>query len=103
MPKGGWRSTTWTPGWKSGKTTVIRVPEVLAEELLRIAKLLDEGGELPVTGSESELNIHVTGDSIIDEAALKEAVDIFLITIPPRDRRSAKKLLMKFIESIGTS
>jgi len=61
MPKGGRRSTTWTPGWRSGRTTVIRIPEVLAEELLRIARVLDEGGVLPVTGNTAEGNSHVTG------------------------------------------
>jgi hypothetical protein len=29
--------------WVRGKTTVIRVPEVLSEEVLRVAHLLDEG------------------------------------------------------------
>jgi len=29
--------------WIRGKTTVIRVPEVLADEVLRLAHLLDEG------------------------------------------------------------
>ncbi len=43
MPKGGRRSTTWAPTWKSGKTTVIRVPEALEERLLEIARVLDDG------------------------------------------------------------
>lgn len=30
-------------GWIRGRTTVIRVPEVLAEDVLRLAHLLDEG------------------------------------------------------------
>ncbi len=83
MPKGGRRSTTWTPGWRSGKTTVIRVPEVLAEKLLEIARVLDDGGELPVTGKR-----------MIDTALLKESANTFLMTIPP------KKLLYGFIESV---
>ncbi len=56
------------------------IPEVLVEaleeELLEIARLLDEGGSLPVTGKETVPN----------EAALKEAADTFLTTISPRER-----------------
>lgn len=100
MPKGGRRSTTWTPGWKSGKTTVIRIPEVLVEELLRVARVLDDGGTVMLMEGDS----HVTGDTAEgNETALKEAADSFLMTIPPRDRRAMKKLLYKFIDSIGTS
>lgn len=34
-------STSFFPKWKSGKTTVVRVPEVLADEVLAFAKELD--------------------------------------------------------------
>jgi hypothetical protein len=68
------------------------VPETLVEELLRIARAMDEGEALPVTGNQAK-----------DQAALKEAADTFLMTIPPRDRRDAKKLLYKFIDSVGAS
>ncbi|HEV2392014.1 MAG TPA: DNA adenine methylase [Verrucomicrobiae bacterium] len=34
-------STTYPPKWRSGKTTVIRVPERIAEDLLDIARRLD--------------------------------------------------------------
>lgn len=44
MPRGGYREGAGGKSkWICGKTTVIRVPEVLAEEVLRIAGLLDEG------------------------------------------------------------
>lgn len=44
MPRGGKREGSGgKPKWIHGKTTVIRVPEALAEEILRVAKLLDEG------------------------------------------------------------
>lgn len=47
MPRGGYRSGAGgISSWKSGRTKVIRVPEALADELLRLAKILDEGGEL---------------------------------------------------------
>ncbi len=44
--KGGRRKTTWKPKWKSGRTTVIRVPEVLVPELIRVARYLDDGGKV---------------------------------------------------------
>ncbi len=88
MPKGGRRSTTWAPTWKSGKTTVIRVPEALEERLKEIARALDEAGELPVTGNQ------------VNAAALREAANTFLMTIPPKERLKAKKLLYGFIESV---
>lgn len=44
MPRGGQREGSGSkPKWAKGKTTVIRVPEVLAGEILRLAHLLDEG------------------------------------------------------------
>ena len=97
MTKGGRRSTTWKPSWKSGKTIVIRVPEVLAEELLRVARCLDEEEALPVTvNSDTGDNSHVISDSDF----LKEAADMFLMTIPPRDRRDAKRFLYGFLKEI---
>jgi hypothetical protein len=50
---------------------------------------MDEGGELPVTGNR-----------VIDEAALKEAAATFLMTISPKERLKAKRLLYGFIESV---
>lgn len=44
MPRGGYRPGSGSkPKWIRGKTTVIRVPEALSEEVLRLAHLLDEG------------------------------------------------------------
>jgi DNA adenine methylase len=37
-------STTFPRKWKTGKTTVIRVPEDIAEDILRIAQKLDTNG-----------------------------------------------------------
>lgn len=39
-------STSYPRKWRSGKTTVIRVPEKFAGELLRIAREMDSGGSL---------------------------------------------------------
>ncbi len=41
MGKGGYKSTTWEPGWNSGKTTSIRVPIVLKNDVLAYARAVD--------------------------------------------------------------
>jgi hypothetical protein len=47
MPRGGKRAGAGSkPTWKNGKTKTIRVPIVLAEEILRIAKELDKKGAI---------------------------------------------------------
>jgi hypothetical protein len=61
---------------------VIRIPEVLAEELLRIARVLDEGGALPVTGNLTESDSHVTGNQLVNAETLKESANTFIMTIP---------------------
>jgi hypothetical protein len=44
MPRGGKREGSGPkPTWKSGRTKTIRVPEVLADQVLDIARRLDEG------------------------------------------------------------
>ena len=51
--RGGYRQGSGVkPAWKHGKTKVIRVPEVLADEVLKIARVLDDDGFFePVTSS----------------------------------------------------
>jgi hypothetical protein len=56
MSKGGRTSTTWGNGWKHGKTTVIRVPEILADDIIDYARQLDEGeNNCLVTGNVAEI------------------------------------------------
>lgn len=44
MPRGGYREGAGGKSkWKHGKTKVIRVPEVLADQVLNYARELDEG------------------------------------------------------------
>lgn len=44
MPRGGRREGAGgRPKWKHGKTKTIRVPEVLADEILDYARKLDDG------------------------------------------------------------
>lgn len=56
MPRGGARTNSGPrPSWKHGKTTTIRVPIVLADKLLEIARALDENEDFEVdTGSKRE-------------------------------------------------
>lgn len=98
MAKGGRRSTTWASAWKSGKTTVIRVPEVLSEELLQIARVLDEGGTLSVTDDSEG---RVTDDRAAEGKTLRERAGEFLMTIPPRERKEAKRVIDRFLKSLG--
>lgn len=63
MGKGGRRSTTWLPAWNLGKTKVIRIPEAIADELIEIARRMDEDKNSHVTGNIETINSHVTGDS----------------------------------------
>lgn len=45
MPRGGYRKGAGgKPTWKSGKTKPVRVPIALEEQVLEIARILDEGG-----------------------------------------------------------
>lgn len=44
MPRGGRREGAGAkPAWISGETIVIRVPKSLSDEVIRLARLLDDG------------------------------------------------------------
>ncbi len=58
MPRGGKREGAGgKPTWKNGKTKTIRVPVVLAEEVLRIARELDEKGTIEHDTESKVLNL----------------------------------------------
>ena len=40
---GGRTSGTWEAKWHLGKTKAVRIPESISNELLEIARLVDEG------------------------------------------------------------
>lgn len=42
MAKGGRTSTTWKPTWRHGKTRTIRVPVAIADDVIELARALDE-------------------------------------------------------------
>jgi hypothetical protein len=62
MPRGGQRKNAGRKsGWEHSETAVIRVPQVFADRLLEIAKILDKGGVLDsVTKSKTPDNELVT-------------------------------------------
>jgi hypothetical protein len=58
MPRGGKREGAGgKPTWKNGKTKTIRVPIILAEEVLRIARELDEEGIIEHDTQSKVLNL----------------------------------------------
>jgi DNA adenine methylase len=56
----GRSSTTYTRKWKSSKTTVIRVPEVIADDLIKIARRIDEAGGVCVRDEPDGLFLQIT-------------------------------------------
>jgi hypothetical protein len=64
MPRGGQRpGAGGRPTWKHGKTKTIRVPDVLADKILEMARVLDAGEEpkvfeaLPVESTETQSKV----------------------------------------------
>lgn len=44
MPRGGYREGSGAKStWLSGETVVVRVPKSLSDEVIRLARLMDEG------------------------------------------------------------
>lgn len=67
MPRGGFRLNAGSKSkWIRGKTTVIRVPEVLADEILRLAHLLDEGKSIDDVTKSKYLNLAGVSVRLID-------------------------------------
>ena len=85
--------------WVRGKTTVIRVPETLADEVLRLAHLLDEGKTVDdVTQSKylnlSGISIHSIGEkpAVLLEDLLKAGFKIRPIGLVDRLRKQLDRL-----------
>ena len=81
MPKGGIRPRSsdgsldhlLKPKWKQGKTRTIRVPKVLADQLLDIAHHLDDGGAIDLThdkrAEETGNAVELTQDKKTEESS----------------------------------
>lgn len=64
MPRGGKREGAGAPGkWKHGKTTSIRVPVALVDQILEAAYKIDQG--LPVAVNGAVKTIDLAGISLI--------------------------------------
>src|ERR1700747_1020141 len=59
-------STTFPPKWKAGKTTVIRVPETMADQLLEIAHRWDNSTDISITEDRDQLTLQFIDDSDLD-------------------------------------
>lgn len=78
MPRGGYRPGSGGKSkWKHGKTKVIRVPEVLADQVLQYARELDEGKSMRLEGMNKSKDIHpIAALKVIDLAGISlKAVD----------------------------
>lgn len=73
------------PKWKSGKTTVIRVPEAIADEVLAIARRIDDGEA-------------VTQSSSIDAATLFNHLRPLLNRLSDRERRAIQQKLVEIVD-----
>ena len=55
MTRGGRRSTTWDSTWNLGKTKTIRIPIAISQELIQIARRIDEGNLDLIAGYKAKL------------------------------------------------
>ena len=56
MSRGGRRSTTWAPTWNLGKTKTVRIPVAISEELIQIARQIDNGNLDPNSLLQGEIS-----------------------------------------------
>jgi len=73
--RGGFREGAGRPGaWKHGETKMIRVPIALSEEVLDIARRLDEGYSIDCDSNSKEVSSHPKVEKAI--ALLTEALKL---------------------------
>ncbi len=60
------------PKWKSGKTTVIRVPEAIADEVLIVARQIDEGEPVTLSSGKTE-----AGDSTAQHENVTQLKELY--------------------------
>lgn len=58
MPRGGYRKNAGRKKkWKSGTTTSIRVPVALADQILELAHIIDEGESLDYVANSNTIDV----------------------------------------------
>jgi hypothetical protein len=82
-PKAGRKSK-----WKSGKTKVIRLPEALISQIMKLAHAIDKGEK--VTKSAKPNN----------NQNLRKAADRYLMTLPRREKQEAMKWINRFLKTL---
>jgi len=99
MPRGGARSNSGpSPSWKTGKTRTIRVPIALADQLLEVARQLDNAPALnsfePDTGSDIALAVQILTEALTLKAnaggAIKAKIKEALSYLPSSAIESVK-------------
>jgi|GEM_PF-1873037 len=96
MTRGGHREGAGRKStWIRGKTTVVRVPEVLVDEIIRVARLLDEGKSVDDVTKSKYLNVSGISIRLVDgkpaillEDLLKADFKIRPIEVVDRVRKS---------------
>jgi len=92
MPRGGLKSTSWKATWKHGVTKTIRVPVALADKVLELTRVLDQGQDANwdnslVTGN-APVRIPLNANDVaIAVSAITTAIQLKLAAI----RRESKK------------
>jgi len=90
MPRGGARQNSGpSPNWRHGKTRTIRVPIALADQILELAKKLDEGQPLeiaPRTVDYEALGTDVLKDPFVtrkgkDSGSVKRTITAFILRL----------------------
>jgi hypothetical protein len=85
------------PKWKSGKTTVIRVPEAIADQVLAAARQIDEGGAVTLSSNETadqeQPQDNAVTQSSIDPATLFNQLRPLLNRLSDRERRAIQQKL----------
>jgi hypothetical protein len=80
MPRGGPRENSGRPSpWRTpGGTQTIRVPSALADQLLEIARLLDEGGDIDIDtkSKEPQKRIDLSGVKVYQFRGSREWVNL---------------------------
>ena len=97
--KGGRRSTTWKNNWKHGKTKPIRVPSVLANQIMEYAVALDSGNAHHVSQEELQKTFLLAIDTFVQQRLEKFHPNQYACTGSTNTRRWDE--LRKFRNSIA--
>ena len=98
MPRGGARQNSGPdPKWRHGKTQTIRVPIALADQILAMAKKLDEGQPLkiaPRTVDYEALGMDVLKDPLVtrkgkDSGSVKRTIAAFILRLKQIENENA--------------